>query len=210
MYDSFDEIDFDALPDRFVMKCNHDCGSVTLVSDKNKLDMKALKRKYDFYLKRNYAWMGFEMHYRNIKSRIIIEQYMGDSINDYKFLCFDGRPYYCWVDFDRYSNHSRIIYNMEWERQPFTFNYPSNLNGIEAPQKFDEMRNIAANLCINFPHVRVDMYFVNEHIYFGEMTFSNANGFGKFTPYEWNYKLGELWPFDNTVRRKIISERTHP
>lgn len=211
VYDSFDEIDFDALPDKFVIKCNHDSGSVTLVSDKSKIDRKILKRRYNFQMKKNWAWMGFEMHYRDIKPRIIIEQYMGDAINDYKFLCFDSKPCYCWVDFNRYTNHKRNMYNLDWELQPFNQWHYGNYEGtVTRPECFDEMKRIVSILCTGFEHVRVDLYVINERIYFGEMTFANGNGFEEITPEEWSLKLGELWSFDNTIRRKILSERTHP
>jgi len=210
VYASFDEIDFASLPDKFVMKCNHDSGSVTLVSDKSTIDMKALGRKYDFHMRTNYAWTGFEMHYRDIKPRIIIEQYMGDANNDYKFLCFDARPYYCWVDFDRFTKHTRNFYSLDWERQPFSLLYSNNPKDPERPSRFDEMKKIAERLCEEFAQVRVDLYFISGKIYFGEMTFTSEDGFGKLTPDEWDYKLGALWQFDNTVRRKVLAEHSKP
>lgn len=210
VYDSFDEIDFDALPDSFVIKCSHDSGSVTLVKDKRTISREILKLKYDFFMRRNYAWRGLEMHYRDIPHKIMIEQYMGDAVNDYKFLCFDGSPHYCWVDMDRFTHHTRNFYSLNWERQPFSLLYPNNNNDAECPAKFGEMKNIAEALCGIFPHVRVDLYFVKGNIYFGEMTFSSENGNGKFTPDEWDYKLGALWPFDNTVRSKVLAEYSRP
>ena len=211
VYDSFDEIDFASLPDRFVMKCNHDSGSITLVKDKSKLNKKLMKRKYDTYMGRIFAWMNWEMCYMGIKPKIVIEQYMGDAINDYKFLCFDSKPYYCWVDFDRYANHKRNMYNLDWELQPFNQYHYGNYEGtVTRPACFDEMKRIASVLCEGFGHVRVDLYMVDGRIYFGEMTFANGNGFEEITPDEWSLKLGELWPFDNTVREKILSEHSRP
>ena len=211
VYDSFDEIDFNSLPQSFVIKCNHDSGSVTLVKDKHKIDIEVLRRKYDVLLKRNYAWMGWEMHYRAIKPKIIIEKYMGEAVNDYKFLCFDGRPCYCWVDFNRYTNHKRNMYNLEWELQPFNQWHYGNYEGeAKRPECFGEMKRIAAVLCEGFGHVRVDLYVIGGKIYFGEMTFTNGNGFEEITPNEWNYKLGALWPFDNTIRKKILSQQIRP
>ncbi|MBQ6282490.1 MAG: glycosyltransferase [Bacilli bacterium] len=195
VYDSFKEIDFDKLPNKFVIKCNHDSGSVILCKDKSKLDLKKLQQKYDgFFLKRNFAYVGFEMHYKDIKPKIIIEKYMGDKISDYKFLCFDGEPYYCWVDVDRFGNHKRNFYNMNWELQPFNqYSYGNYDKEIPKPKKFDEMKKIVQKLSKGFDHVRVDLYVINNEIYFGEMTFTNGNGFEEITPDEWDYKLGELW-----------------
>lgn len=211
VYDSFDEIDFDALPDKFVIKCNHDSGSYTLVKDKSKLDLKILKRKYDFWLKRNFAFIGFEMHYRDIKPRIVIEQLVESAANNYEFLCFDGVPYFCWVDFDHLIDRRRNVYNMNWELQPFNIsrcnNYPEK---VSCPEKFDTMKELASILSQGFNMVRVDFYFADGKIYFEEMTFTSGNGFSIMSPDEYDYKLGELWQFDNTIRRKILSERTHP
>ena len=83
VYDSFDEIEFDKLPDKFVIKCNHDCSSTTLCEDKNKLDLLTLKYKYDIFMKRNFAYVAWEMHYRDIVPKIIIEKYLGNPVNDY-------------------------------------------------------------------------------------------------------------------------------
>lgn len=211
VYDSFDEIDFDALPDSFVIKCSHDSGSVTLVKDKSKINRDFLRRKYELLMRRNFAWMGWEMHYRDIPPKIMIEKYMGNAINDYKFLCFNGRPYYCWVDFDRYTNHKRNIYSLDWELQPFNQYYYGNYEGsVKCPDEFAEMKSIADVLCKGFGHVRVDLYVVEGRIYFGEMTFTNGNGFEEIIPDEWSYKLGELWPFDNTVRVKVLAEYSRP
>ncbi|MBQ4430773.1 MAG: hypothetical protein II877_04660 [Synergistaceae bacterium] len=161
VYDSFDDIDFDALPDSFVIKCSHDSGSVTLVKDKHKLNMALMRRKYDLHMGHNFAWMGFEMHYRDIPHKIIIERYLGDAINDYKFLCFDGRPCYCWVDFDRYTNHKRNMYNLDWELQPFNqYHYGNYEEAVKCPESFGAMKRIATKLCEGFGHVRVDLYVV--------------------------------------------------
>ena len=211
VYDSFDEIDFSGLPDKFVMKCNHDSGSVTLVKDKSTIDIAALKQKYESALAYNFAYMGFEMHYRDIKPKIIIEQYMGDAINDYKFLCFDGKPFYCWVDVGRFGEHRRNIYNMDWELQPFIKGGIKNTEyEYPCPEKFCDMKRIVEILCDSFDQVRVDFYLIEDKIYFGEMTFTGACGFSTFNPDEWDYKLGELWPFDNTVRKKVLAQKIRP
>ena len=212
VYDSFDEIDFDSLPDRFVIKCNHDSTSVTLVSDKSKLNLKTLKRKYDFYLRRNYAWPDWQMHYRDIKPRLIIEHYIEGEMNEYKFYCFNGKPYFCFTTFGRrYVDLSISFYDMDWNIQPFSRpDHTPHNKVVPRPAEYDELKRIASKLCEGFDHVRVDLYIAEGHIYNGEMTFTTANGFRKISPDEWDYKLGELWQFDNTIRRKILSERTHP
>ena len=202
IYDSFDEIDFDKLPEKFVIKCNHDSGSVYVCNNKKEIDYKELKRKYKFFLKRNFGYLNFEMHYKNITPKIIIEKNMGKNIKDYKFLCFDGVPYYCWVDFDRFSNHKRNIYNINWELQPFNqMNYGNYEHDIKKPKNFDEMKKIAEKLSKGFDHVRVDLYDIDDNIYFGEMTFTNGNGMEPIYPQKYDLILGNLWKKFNSKRK---------
>ena len=212
VYDSFDEIDFDALPDSFVIKCNHDSGSVTLVKDKSRINRTLLKRKYDIWLKRNYAYPVHQMHYRDIPPKIIIEQYMGDAINDYKFTCLDGKAIFCWTDYDRFGDHRRNIYNMDWELQPFMKDGKLRNTDYECPcpEEFSEMKRIVNTLCEGFDQVRVDLYLIDGHVYFGEMTFTGAGGFSPFVPDEWDYKLGALWPFDSSVRSQVLAHSSRP
>lgn len=210
VYDSFDEINFDDLPKSFVIKCNHDSGSVTIVKDKSVLNLKELKEKYSYYLKRNYALFGYEMHYNNIKPKIIIEKYLGEHANDYKFLCFGGKAYYCWIDFDRFANHTRNIYDLNWNPQPFKIgvkDFSNYSQKIEKPKEFSDMCNIVNKLCKDFDQVRVDLYLINGKIYFGEMTFTSASGFGKITPDEWDKKIGSLWSFDNCIRNEKVNKK---
>ena len=197
VYDNFDQIDFDELPDKFVIKCNHDSGSVTLCDKSVGIDKKLLKLKYDYYLKRNLADMNFEMHYESIKPRIIIEKYMGANINDYKFICMGGCSYYCRVDCDRFINHRRNIYDMDWNLQPFNEGeYQNSETPISKPKNFELMKKIVSQLCKEFDCVRVDLYEITGKIYFGEMTFTSGNGMEKIIPDEYDFKLGELWEFD--------------
>ncbi|MBR0256584.1 MAG: hypothetical protein IJQ58_02495, partial [Synergistaceae bacterium] len=213
VYDSFDDIDFDALPDSFVIKCSHDSGSYTLVRDKRKLNMALMRRKYDLHMSHNFAWMGFELHYRDIPHKIVVEQYVDNAaVNDYRFYCFDGRPCFCAVDFYglAHQRNARNIYGMEWNLQPFMLEYPNYMGEAPCPENFGDMKEIACNLAEGFGHVRVDLYSAGEKVYFGEMTFAHAGGFQKLIPDEWDYKLGELWPFDNTARARVLAEHSRP
>ncbi|MBR0149969.1 MAG: hypothetical protein IJP89_01245 [Synergistaceae bacterium] len=212
VYDSFDDIDFDALPDKFVIKCTHDSKSVTVVRDKSKINMGMLRAKYEGFLKRDWAFLSLEMHYRDIPHKIIIEQYLGDAISDYKFTCLNGEPVFMWTDFDRFGDHRRNIYNMDWELQPFRkdIRIPNTDYECPRPPEFEDMKRIVKILCEGFDQVRVDLYLVEGHIYFGEMTFAGANGFSQFVPDEWDYRFGEMWPFDNTARAKVLAEHSRP
>ncbi len=195
-YNSFKEIDFDALPRKFVIKCNHDSGSTILIEDKQNVDLRQLRRQYDFYMRRNFAYVSFELHYKDIKPKILVEMDVsedGRAARDYKFLCFHGRPYYCWVDTDRFGNHKRITYDMDWTVQPFVqYTYPQ-AEPEPCPQNFEKMKKIVTTLCQGFDQVRVDLYNVRNKIYFGEMTFTDGSGYEAIFPEEWDIALGELW-----------------
>ncbi len=194
VYDKFEEIDFDKLPDKFVIKCNHDSGSVSLCDKKKGINMKFLKEKYNYYLKRNLADLNFEMHYADIKPKILIERYMGENITDYKFICIEGQPYYCRVDTDRFTDHKRVIYDMKWKKQSFRIgNYEASAVVIKKPEKFELMKTIVLKLCKDIDQVRVDLYEINGRIYFGEMTFTSDNGMDKIYPDEYDFELGNLW-----------------
>ncbi len=209
VYDHFSDIDFNTLPESFVLKCNHDSGSVTLVPDKSLLSRKQIRKmqkKYDdFYLKRNYGYVYFELQYAPIPPHLLIEEYLGNNIRDYKFLCFNGKPYYCWVDFDRFTNHKRNIYDLNWTLQSFNqMTYGNYDKVIEKPDSFDQMVELVSVLCEGFDHVRVDLFNCDGKIYFGEMTFTNGNGFEVIRPVEWDRKLGDLWPLDTSRRKKTV------
>lgn len=194
---SFDEIDFNFLPSKFVIKSNNSSGWNIIVKDKSKLDLKDVKRKMDFWQKTNYAYYSvLEMQYANIPPVFLIEEYTtdhNDELNDYKFLCFDGVPYFCWVDTGRFSHHTRTVYDMDWQRQPWSQVYDPKEVYVEKPQNFEKMKELATILCKGFRHVRVDLYNVDGKIYFGEMTFTNGNGFDRIVPDQYDEILGSYF-----------------
>lgn len=193
VYDAFEEIDYDLLPNQFVIKCNHDSGSVTVVKNKNKKEWKKLKYKYDYHLKTDFSKFTFESHYSLIKPKIIIEELIGDgNIQDYKFLCFNGKPFYCWVDSDRFINHMRNTYDLQWSLQPWTMSNYNNNPNLKKPENFEEMSELALLLCKGFPAIRVDFYNINGKIYFGELTFTSESGFG-YLDEKTDKMLGQLW-----------------
>lgn len=198
VWDKYSEIDFNQLPDRFVLKTNHGSGTVIVVRDKAAIDHKRNSSLFNDWMHTDYAYVfGLEMQYTNIKRKIIAEQYLDSKekeLQDYKFLCFDGKPYYCWVDLDRFSNHTRNIYDLNWELQPWNqYTYGNCKKDIPKPKNFDKMVEIASVLCQGFSHVRVDLYNIEGKIYFGEMTFTNGSGYECIVPDEYDFKLGELW-----------------
>lgn len=196
-WNSFEEIDFEHLPNQFVLKTNHGSGTNIIVTNKDKLNKKTAKIKFDDWMAIDFGYLSMELHYSNIKRKIIAEKYIETSIGelqDYKFLCFDGIPYYCWVDMGRYSNHTRNVYDLEWNLQPWNQEtYSHYEKPIPRPINFDKMIEIAKVLSKGFSHVRVDLYNVNGNIYFGEMTFTNGGGFDRILPTEYDQMLGDLW-----------------
>lgn len=198
VYRDPDEIDFDALPDRYVIKMNNASGFNIIVKDKAKADVKDIKKKLKKWLSIDYAfYAGFQPHYIGIEPKIVIEQYVSDKngeLRDYKFLCFNGAVKYCWVDIGRYgSDHCRNVYDLDWKLQPWRQAKPNYDGPVEKPENFEEMVRIADILCKGFSHVRVDLYNVDGKIYFGEMTFSNGGGHDKIIPEEYDRIIGDMW-----------------
>ena len=197
VYDSFEEIDFDNLPDEFVLKPNHTSGNVFICKDKSKIDYKKLKKEVNRWLKREYYWLHREWPYKNVKPRIICEKYLvdesGKELIDYKFMCFNGVVKCIFVFSNRYSptGLNIDIYDVNWNLMPFGRpNIASTGVKIPKPKNFQKMIQYAEKLAVNIPFIRVDFYEVNGHLYFGELTFYPASGFGRFAPEYYDDILG--------------------
>jgi len=197
VWDSPDEIDFDKLPNQFVLKCTHDSGGLIICKDKSKLNIKITRKKINKCLKRNYFWQSREWPYKNVKPRIVAEKYMvdesGTELKDYKIFCFDGKVSFIEVDFNRFVNHKRNFYTREWDFINAEIQYPNDINiNIERPILLEKMIEFAERLSFGMPHARIDFYSINEDIYFGEITFFHESGMGMFKPEKWDYKWGEM------------------
>lgn len=197
VWDSVSDIDWDSLPNQFVLKCTHDSGGLVICKAKTKLDKKAAIRKLKKSLSQNYYYYGFEWPYKNVKPRIIAEKYMYDSqlnyLPDYKFFCFDGEVKALFVATERYVKDVEVkfdFYDPDFNHLPFTKLHPNSSSIINKPQTFEEMKELASKLSIGFPHVRVDFYEIDGQVYFGEMTFFHDAGWTKFEPQEWDYTFG--------------------
>ena len=206
VWEKFEDIDFDKLPDKFVMKTNHGTGTNYIVKCKNKMNLKDASRTFADWLETDYAYAcGFEMHYSKIQPKIIVEKYMETEygeLQDYKFLCFDGKPYFVWVDMGRYSDHTRNVYDLEWNLQPWKQErYGLYKEAIPKPKNFELMIDLVKKLSEGFSHVRVDMYNVNGKIYFAEMTFTNGSGLDRIIPNEYDQMLGDLWKLDMSKKQ---------
>jgi hypothetical protein len=198
-WNTFDEIDFNTLPDQFVLKANHGCGWNIIVKNKSKFNKIASKEKFDVWMNSNFAYCtGLELQYRDIKPMIIAEQYLEDEtggLADYKFYCFEGKPYCVEYFINRFGKggYKAIMYNLDWKPAGWTVDAHHEPGVVtRKPKNFDEMLEIANTLCTGFHHVRIDFYRVNGQIYFGEMTFTSASGLEHFEPKEWNLKLGNM------------------
>lgn len=197
VYNSADEIDFDALPNQFVLKCTHDSGGIVVCKDKSKLDVNEAREKLRKGLKRTYIVQNREYPYKNVPRRIIAEQYMEDEsgeLKDYKFFCFDGVPKYLFVATDRGRKDIETkfdFFDMDWNHLPFTNGHPNNPVTPEKPENFELMKQLAARLSVGMPHVRVDLYNIQGKVYFGELTFFHWGGTVPFVPNEWDYRFGE-------------------
>lgn len=196
IYSSFDEIDFSKLPNQFVMKCTHDSGGVVICKDKSKLDLNFARKKINSCLKNNFFYVGREWPYKDIKPRIIIEEYMNDQKNeelsDYKFMCFHGKVKCSFVCSERRSKEGLKVtfFDLDWKKMPFERHYPCSNEEIPKPVKYEEMIQLSEKLAKDLPFVRIDFYEVNGKVYFGEITFFPGNGTEEFTPEKYDYLLG--------------------
>ena len=202
VWDSFDDIDFDKLPNQFVLKCTHDSEGLVIVKDKNKLDKKAAKEKIEAALKQNFYYIGREWPYKNVKPRIIAEQYMEDHVDgelrDYKFFCFDGEPKAMYIASDRASDHVKFdYYDLKFNHLDIKQKYPHAQEALRKPVTFEKMIDFSKILSKGFPHVRVDFYEVDGHLYFGELTFYHLSGFIPFEPDRWDKVFGDWLKLPN-------------
>ena len=196
VYNSVDEIDFNSLPNQFVLKCTHDSGGLVICKDKSKLDIKSARKKLAKSLMNNYYYQNREWPYKNTTPRIIAEQYMEDEsgyeLKDYKFFCFDGEPKCCQVIAGRKDVMTVDFFDKDWNHLPFHEPriYPYSWELVSRPQSYENMWKLAQKLSANQPFLRVDFYNINGQIYFGELTFFPTSGMGGFDPEEWDYTFG--------------------
>ena len=196
VWDTFDDIDFEKLPNQFVLKCTHDSEGLVIVKDKKKLDKNAAKEKIEAALKQNFYYIGREWPYKNVKPRIIAEQYMEDHVDgelrDYKFFCFDGEPKAMFIASDRASDHVKFdYYDLKFNHLDIKQKYPHAQEALRKPVTFEKMIDFSKILSKGFPHVRVDFYEVDGHLYFGELTFYHFSGFMPFEPDRWDKVFGD-------------------
>lgn len=198
VWDTPEEINWDELPNQFVLKTTHDSGTVIVCKDKNEIDFKIVKKRLKKSLKKNYFYHGREWPYKNVKRRIIAEQYMEDAdgvLNDYKFFCFDGKVEAMFVATERqneYEDTKFDFFDKQYSHLPFCQGH-QNANEIpQKPNRFEKMIQLSELLTLSIPQIRVDWYEIGNRIYFGELTFFHYGGIVPFEPQEWDYKFGEF------------------
>lgn len=186
VWERVEDIDFNELPAQFVLKCNHDQGSVVICKDKNQFDENAAKEKLKNKLVKNHYWPTREWPYKNIKPCVICEKYMEDEgkeeLSDYKVLCFNGEPKLIEVHRGRFGGkHTQDFYDVKWKKTGFNQpDVPMSDEIMEKPAFVELMLDLSRKLADGIPHVRVDWYYANEHLYFSELTFYDASGFDPF------------------------------
>lgn len=195
IWDKAEKIEFGQLPCQFVLKCTHDSGSVIICHDKRLLDIDKVVYELSSKMKINYYLISREWPYKHVKPQIIAEELLAneDDLKDYKVFNFHGVARYIQVDYNRFKNHKRNIYDRDWNYIDLMLEYPTDSNTIiERPEKLDELLQLSEKLSKGFKFVRTDFYIVQDRIYFGEMTLFHGSGFEKFSPESYNYQFGEL------------------
>lgn len=209
----YSDIDFSALPNQFVLKCNHDSGGLVVCTDKEKLNHEEAKKKIEKSLRSNFFYIGREYQYRNIKPMIICEKFISDNGKvpmDYKIYCFNGKPDVILVCRDRFSKNthraSYLFFDQKWNFQPLDKG-DENLQDVDIPkpENLDEMIEIAKKLSEDFVFARIDLYNIKGKIYFGEITLSPNSGFDPDIKYETDLMFGQKLeiPYWNDINRAI-------
>lgn len=198
VWNKYEDIDVDKLPNQFILKCTHDSASVTICEDKNTFNKAKHIWKYnDVYMKCDYYhYLNKQWAYKDIKPRIIAEPLLHDdkydSLADYKLYCFNGEAKCVYVTINRFTNLRVSVYDMDWNKMPFEHIHETTDDAIEKPKNLPLMKQLAEKVAkfIDNPYVRVDFYEVQGKVYFGEVTFYPEGGMCYFKPDEWDYTFG--------------------
>lgn len=198
--DRIEEVDFDKLPDAFIIKCNNGYGNNVIVRDKSKMDKESIYRTFNEWHSTSPVVFGREWAFINVEQKILVEELLvstdgtqkGD-LNDYKFMCFNGSPKVIWADIDRYTNHRRNFYDLDWNQLPVESDCPNTDYDVPKPYGLETMLAIADKIAKDFPFVRVDFYSVNQKVYIGELTFYPWSGCVNYKPDEFDFTLGDMF-----------------
>lgn len=207
VYDTVEDIDFDALPNQFVLKCNHDSGGVVICSDKQSFNREQAKEKLRKSFDHNFYWDFREWPYKNVKRKVFAESFLTDDytssptynseepvfegLRDYKFFCFDGKPKIMYIGSGKAPHRTTDFFDMDGNSLPVYMKDPASAIPPALPAHFEEMKEFASILSKGLRAVRVDFYETNNNVYFGEMTFFHSAGFDIIHPKEWSIKMGD-------------------
>ena len=196
VWDKFNDIDFDSLPEQFVLKCTHDSEGIVIVKDKNHFDKASAEKKISNALGQNFYYIGREWPYKHVRPRIIAEPYLVDNetgeLRDYKFFCFSGEPKACFIASGREIGQTKFDYfDLDFNSLGIRQKYPNSPTPVKKPVTFEKMIELAGKISKGFPHVRVDFYEVNGKLYFGEFTLYHFSGFMPFQPDLWDNEFGK-------------------
>lgn len=206
VWNSFDDIPLDELPRQFVMKCTHDSGGIVICRDRDAFNAKSAKRTIERSLSRNYYLLSREWPYKNVKPRILVEEYMEDNktkeLRDYKFFCFDGKVKASFIATGRNSGDEVQFdfFDRDFNHLPMKSPHPESEIVLSKPDEYEEMISISEKLSKGIPHIRVDLYLVDGKIYFGEFTFYHWGGMMPFQPDEWDEIFGSWLQLPDRVR----------
>lgn len=206
-WDNAEKIEWDKLPNKFVLKCNHGCAYNIIVPDKNKLDKQEVIKKLNNWLKEDFGAFNVELHYSKIKPRVIVcEAFLGECITDYKFFCFNGKPKYIYVSNDLVHDRQAQIgfFYLDGEKMPLKREDYQDLPSVKLPPFFDQMRKDAEILCQDFPFVRVDFFLANDKYYFAELTFTPSGGMMPFNPEHYDLEWGKMLDISSLQKKVII------
>lgn len=195
-WDSFDEIDFANLPNSFVLKTTHGCGTILICKNKCSCDYLSYRDTFQQSLEDNFYYHLREWPYKDVEPKIIAEEYLSDGQNSilpvYKFFCFNGAPYLVQViQNDKQYNESIDYMDMKWNRLKLKQNFPNSKVLLPKPECFEKMKEVCTKLTKGIPFVRCDLYAIGTKIYFSEFTFFSDAGFEPFHPKKWDLILGE-------------------
>ena len=216
LYNSVEEIDFEKLPEQFVLKCTHDSGSTIICENKASFQISQARSFLRKKLNRNFYYMHREFQYKHIKPRIVCEEFISSNGKstpiDYKFFCFHGVPRLIQVDTDRFLDHGRLTLYPDWTPAPFHLDYRYVKPGlhVERPANLNEMLEVAARLSTDFKFVRVDLYSVNDRVYFGELTQFQGSGYNPIRPREYDGMMGEWLDISGKTHGNVLNSQHAP
>lgn len=197
VWESFDDINFNLLPKDYVLKCTHDCGGLVICRN-NDIDYDSARKKIQKSLKTNYYWLFREWPYKNVKPRIIAEQYMenhGEGLTDYKFYCFNGEPKFLYISkgLENHDTAKISFLNVDWSFAPYhRIDYKEFEELPHKPKEYSKMLELCRKLSSGFMFLRVDLYEINGQIYFSEFTFSPNSGFMIFKDANTDHEIGDM------------------